>query len=294
MCRFVAYRGDPLPVADLVYRPTNSLIHQATEAMESTTRINADGFGVGWYNFDLSPEPAVFKDVTPAWNSPNLRSVAERVSSPCIFAHVRAARRNDPVTRSNCHPFQCGSLMWMHNGDVPGRGRLHQRVAAAVRADLVARIEGNTDSELLFMLFLGFLRAPLRRRFSAEELTLALRKTVTTVTRWWREDGDDRFLALNLCVTDGASIVASRFGRGPGEIPSLHWCLGSRYDFDGGECRIGKPDDDRPGCAIIASERLSSDVHWETVKSDRIVVVRDGLGVAVEPVGEGAELAGMS
>jgi len=92
-------------------------------------------------------------------------------------------------------------------------------------------------------------------------------------------------------VTDGRSIVASRFGRGPGEVPSLHWCLGSRYDFDGGEPRIGLPDEE-PGCAIIASERLSADVHWETVEPDRIVVVRDGLSVAVEPVGEGAELAG--
>jgi predicted glutamine amidotransferase len=170
---------------------------------------------------------------------------------------------------------------------------LHRRVVAAADPDLVARIEGNTDTELLFVLFLGFLRPPLRRRFRAEELTDALRKTITTVTRWWREDRDDRFLALNLCVTDGNSIVASRFGRGPGEVPSLHWCLGSRYDFDGGEPRIGRPDpDDEPGCAIVASERLSADVHWGTVERDRIVVVRDGLGVAVEPVGEGAELAG--
>lgn len=290
MCRFVAYRGEPLPLADLVYRPANSLIHQATQAMESTTRINADGFGVGWYDFAMSPEPAVFKDVTPAWNNPNLRSVAEHVASPCIFAHVRAARRNDPITRSNCHPFQCGSLMWMHNGDVPGRGRLHRRVAAAVETDLVARIEGNTDTELLFTLFLSFLRAPLARRFQTSELTEALRETITTVTRWYHEDEDDRFLALNLCVTDGWSVVASRYGRGPGEVPSLHFCLGSRYDFDGGEPRIGLPDEE-PGCAIIASERLSADVHWETVETDRIVVVRDGLGVAVEPVGEGETLA---
>jgi predicted glutamine amidotransferase len=291
MCRFVAYRGDPLPLADLVYRPANSLIHQATQAMESTTRINADGFGVGWYNFALSPEPAVFKDVTPAWNNPNLRSVAERVSSSCIFAHVRAARRFDPVTRSNCHPFQNGSLMWMHNGDVPGRGRLHKRVTASVGSDLVARLEGNTDTELLFILFQSYLRPPLWRRFPAAELAEALRRTILQVSQWWREDQDDRFLALNLCVTDGRSIVASRFGCGPGDIPSLHWCLGSRYDFDGGECRIGLPDDN-PGCAIVASERLSAEVHWETVEPGWIVVVRDALSVAVEPVGEGAELAG--
>lgn len=290
MCRFVAYRGDPLPLSDLVYRPSNSLIHQATQAMESTTRINADGFGVGWYNFDLSPEPAVFKDVTPAWNNPNLRSMTEHVASSCVFAHVRAARRFDPITRSNCHPFQCGSLLWMHNGDVPGRGKLHRRVVSRIHPDLTARIEGNTDTEMLFMLFLSHLKAPHDRRFEPRELADALRETILQVTSWWRDDKDDRFLALNLCVTDGRSIVASRFARGPGDMPSLHYCLGSRYDFDGGEPHIGAPDEE-PGCAIIASERLSADVHWETVKADRIVVIPDGVSVSVEPVEEEAGVA---
>ena len=34
MCRYVSYLGEPLVLADLVYRPANSLIHQAAEAME--------------------------------------------------------------------------------------------------------------------------------------------------------------------------------------------------------------------------------------------------------------------
>ena len=122
MCRYVSYLGAPIRFGDLVYKPANSLIHQAAEAMESRTRINADGFGVGWYNSSVHPEPAVFKDISPARNNANLRSLSDKVSSPCILAHVRSARRFDPVSRANCHPFQYGRLLWMHNGDVPGRG----------------------------------------------------------------------------------------------------------------------------------------------------------------------------
>ena len=47
MCRYAAYLGPPLVLSELIYKPTNSLVHQAKEAMQSSTRINADGFGVG-------------------------------------------------------------------------------------------------------------------------------------------------------------------------------------------------------------------------------------------------------
>ena len=68
MCRYAAYLGPELLLSELVYNPTNSLVHQATEAMQSLTRINADGFGVGWYAPQISPEPAVFKDTTTTWD----------------------------------------------------------------------------------------------------------------------------------------------------------------------------------------------------------------------------------
>ena len=58
MCRYIAYLGKPLALANILYKPSNGLIHQASDAMESRTRINADGFGIGWYNMEVSREPA--------------------------------------------------------------------------------------------------------------------------------------------------------------------------------------------------------------------------------------------
>ena len=58
MCRYAAYLGPPLVLSQLIYKPPNSLVHQAKEAMQSSTRINADGFGVAWYSPEISPEPA--------------------------------------------------------------------------------------------------------------------------------------------------------------------------------------------------------------------------------------------
>ena len=47
MCRYVAYVGEPLLLSEILYEPANGLVHQASDAMESRTRINADGFGIG-------------------------------------------------------------------------------------------------------------------------------------------------------------------------------------------------------------------------------------------------------
>ena len=49
MCRFLAYRGEPIFVSDLVCAPSHSLVHQSLHAVEAKTGTNGDGFGLGWY-----------------------------------------------------------------------------------------------------------------------------------------------------------------------------------------------------------------------------------------------------
>lgn len=280
MCRFAAYLGEPLLLADLLYNPPNSLIHQASEAMESRTRINADGFGIAWYNLEVHPEPIVFKDLTPAWSNANLRSLSDKVLSSCILAHVRAARRFDPVNRANCHPFQHGPLLWMHNGDIPGRGRLRRRVTDLADDELVARIGGSTDSEMAFVLFLSLLDSPLDREVSSDELAHALRATIEKLLGYYEEDGETRPLVLNFCVSSGRSVAAARFARNETEVPSLHYSPGSRFVCHDGACHMQRTDDGAH-CVIVASEIMSDDPHWVEVDNGSLVVVNEDLGVAV-------------
>ncbi|MEM9490023.1 MAG: class II glutamine amidotransferase, partial [Myxococcota bacterium] len=115
MCRFVIYLGPPIPLSHLTTLPTHSLIHQSYKAREREEPLNGDGFGVAWYAPELSPEPALFRDVTPAWNNENLRCLAQVTRSRTILAHVRAATQGS-VLQTNCHPFSAGPLAFMHNG----------------------------------------------------------------------------------------------------------------------------------------------------------------------------------
>ncbi len=272
MCRYVAYLGPPTLLSEVLYKPPNSLVHQATHAMESPTRINADGFGVAWYSPEINPEPAVFKDVTPVWNNYNLGSMADKIRAPCIAAHVRAAKSYDPVNRENCHPFIRGHLLWMHNGDIPGRARLARQVAQQADDVLLAKIRGNTDSEMAFTLFLTHLGELTDGEPDTEDLATAMDRTLCQIAHWHREAEDSRRLEMNFCVTDGRCLVATRFGwsRGrPTSNPTLHWWH-----------------DPAPGAktVVVASEPLTPGERWRYVQELGMLIVHPDRKVEERPL----------
>ncbi|KEJ88475.1 class II glutamine amidotransferase [Sulfitobacter donghicola] len=152
MCRWAAWQGAPLFVSEILAAPEHSLIQQSREAAKCKTAINADGFGVAWY--DQRPEPGLYRDVYPAWSDPNLRSIAEQVRSPLFLAHVRAST-GTATSRNNCHPFVQGNWSFMHNGQIGGfEGFRRQAEHLISDAHYLCR-KGATDSEALFLIACG-------------------------------------------------------------------------------------------------------------------------------------------
>ncbi|MCP4200604.1 MAG: class II glutamine amidotransferase [bacterium] len=270
MCRYAAYLGPPLPLSELIYKPANSLVHQATDASLSRTRINADGFGVGWYSPEISSEPAVFKDTSPVWNNYNLGEIAGKVRSPCIVAHVRSAKSYDPVNRENCHPFRRGRLLWMHNGDIPGRARLTRQVSLLADDALLAQVRGNTDTEQAFTLFLTHLEWAQDCDPTTDQLARALEETLSQIVAWHLEAKDSRPLELNFCVTTGKALVASRFALAADSCPTLYWR--SLTEESAGDS------------VVVASEPLSDLDGWSAVENGQILLVHPGLLVETRPL----------
>jgi glutamine amidotransferase len=95
MCRWLAYTGSPVLLADVLYTPAHSLIDQSLHSKLGAETTNGDGFGVGWY--DAAPLPGVFRSIEPAGNDQNLREIAGHVRSRLFFAHLRAPSRGDRV-----------------------------------------------------------------------------------------------------------------------------------------------------------------------------------------------------
>src|SRR5205809_203604 len=121
MCRFIAYLGPPVSLYDLLYAPRHSLLKQSYALRrQALGRMNADGFGAGWYDFALAPEPARYRRAQPMWTDRSFESVSRLTSSTAILAAVRSATPGSPIVETNTHPFTSGPWLFTHNGEVEG------------------------------------------------------------------------------------------------------------------------------------------------------------------------------
>lgn len=153
MCRWMGYFGAPVRPELLLYETEHSLIVQSRRSVQMVNAINGDGFGLGWYG--IREEPGVYRNPDPAWSDRNLRVIAGQVESPLFLAHVRAST-GTPSQQTNCHPFQHGEWIFVHNGFINEFHQIRRELLLAVDPELFDNIEGTTDSEVLFHLALTF------------------------------------------------------------------------------------------------------------------------------------------
>ena len=212
MCRFLAYRGEPILMESLVAAPCHSLIHQSLHARQCQTETNGDGFGLGWYA--ERAEPGLYREVRPAWSDENLRSIAAQVRSRLFFAHVRSAT-GTATTRANCHPFAHGKWLYMHNGQIGGWTRVRRQVETLIPDDLYATRTGTTDSEAIFL-------AAIADGLESDPVG-AMRRTLDRVKAIMNDAGITEPLRFTATLSDGETIWAYRWAC-DGEPPSLYYC----------------------------------------------------------------------
>ena len=275
MCRFLTYSGEPVLLHDLLYRPAHSLVHQSCASRERDDPLNPDGFGVGWYVPEISPYPAVFRSVLPAWSSANLRSLSLLTRSGQIFAHVRAASEGLGVSEVNCHPFSAGPFLWMHNGTVAGYAEFREWARHYLSQAAFSQVLGTTDSEILFGLFLDMWDQA-GSPSTTEGLLDAFRKTVQFTIDILRELSVKKASTLNLALTDGKTTIACRIVTESGDPARTLYCArGVRLGSGAEGSRFERARD--AGSVLIASEPLFEDPAWEPVPEGSIVAVhRDG------------------
>jgi predicted glutamine amidotransferase len=200
MCRWLAYSGSPVLLEELLYGRQNSLIVQSLHSRLGAEETNGDGFGIGWYGKQESP--AVFHSIEPAWNDRNLRELAGHISSPLVFAHIRAST-GSPVQQTNCHPFRHGRWLWMHNGFLDGFAKVKRDLTVAVDPELYPEIEGTTDSELMFHLALTF--------GLEDDPPEAVARTIGLVESVGHEHGVEFPFQGTIATSDGECIWAFRY-----------------------------------------------------------------------------------
>lgn len=262
MCRWVAYQGTPIYLDDLLFKPENSLINQALHARNSRITVNGDGFGVGWYGDKGTP--AVYRDVSPAWNDENLRNIAEQVQTRILFAHVRAAT-GTAVARNNCHPFRHGRWLFMHNGQIGGFDKIARKLDFAIAPELYRAKRGTTDSETLFYLAVTF--------GLDKDPAEGLRRAVGLARREMIDAGVEEPFRMAAAATDGRRIVALRYSSDD-QSPSLFYGHGNDLARSG---RLRMEADDEEESILVVSEPLDGEgAHWAHVEESAVLLVEQG------------------
>lgn len=246
MCRHVAYLGAPATLARILLDAPHSLLHQswAPRDMRGSGTVNADGFGVGWY--DERGRSVRYRRSVPMWADPSFADLAQSVSTQGLLAAVRNATTGMQVTESACAPFREGRWLFSHNGVVSGWPQTLADLAGGLDTTDLMTLEAPTDSAVLWAL--------LRRRLlegddlieSVEQLTNAVAEAAPGSR-------------VNLLAMDGETIVASTFGHS----------LSVLQEADG---------------VIVSSEPLGDPVEdWQSVP-DRHLVIATASSLKIQPL----------
>jgi glutamine amidotransferase len=240
MCRFLAYLGPDVSLESLILAPPWSLLRQSYEPrFMKRGKVNADGFGVGWYDFGVRPEPALYRRATPIWSDRTFASLAGLVHSGGVVAAVRNATEPSLAQESNTAPFTSGRWLFAHNGEVSGFATGGRRTLLAGVSDRrAAEIAGSADSEVLFAMVLDRIDAGAAPAGALSDVVSAVMESTGG--------------RLNMVLTDGRTVAATA-------------CGDSLYLRE-----------DAPGF-VVASEPYDDEPGWQEVPDASVVeATQDG------------------
>lgn len=240
MCRLTAYMGENLLLSSLLLEPQYSLYTQSWQPRElSYAKLNADGFGFGWYLPDGMP--ATYRSQAPIWTDNNLRDLCKTLHAPLWLATVRSATADYLATPLNVQPFRYKRLMFLHNGFIkPFNHEVRNTIISRLTPEILDNIHGLTDSEYLFALLCSF----------AEDQPGNLSGALGKYAEWCSRNLGKKPAMLNTIVTDGDTICALRFALNA-ETPTLYHNDGEIRNF-------------AAGSQLISSEPLTDD-DWREV-----------------------------
>ncbi len=274
MCRVLAYLGEPVHLEDVLYSSDSSLIRQAYEP-QRLGLLSLAGFGMVAWDSVSHDETTPFEYRTPGMPvfDTNLRALARKLRPTCLLAHVRGVlyeRDGTTVGPHNLHPFRYPGfrLAMAHNGDLAHFDDMKFDLLRYIRPEVARRIQGTTDSEWIYALLMSQIADPTADA-DADEITAAVRTTLSILRTAREARGIAISSAVNLFLCDSNDIVATRFTFDFGcyaeqvrefnlDYPSLWYTFGRDYGLHDGEWKMrgGVEDCDS---IIVASEPLTRD-----------------------------------
>ncbi len=295
MCRLVAYLGEQVVLDEVLFQPDSSIVEQAVHP-QLLSAMNLAGFGVvAWDEQSPSADlPWTYRTAGLPFFDRNLRALSRKARATAALGHVRGVVLSDRevVNEQNVHPFRYEGIpiALAMNGDLDRFAEMRADVAELVAPDLAKRVEGTTDTEWLYALILSHLNDPYAPAADPEELAGAVEEALRQVREVRERRGFVRQSAVNLVISDGRCLVATRFAFDYGwyhegwtfaggerryDYTTLWYAAGTGYGCHDGEWSVGPGD---PSTSlIVASEPLTLDRSaWLEVPEYCLLVATPG------------------
>lgn len=176
------------------------------------------------------------------------------------------------VTNYNCHPFIHGRWMLMHNGDIADFIVVKRHLRHLLDDDIYHWIQGETDSEHLFALFLQLAKGKDLSQLAV--VADVLEETFAQINELIKYFGTSEASYFNVCLTDGERLVASRYTTHKKAKPeSLHYFVGGCFTTFDHTTTVKHPQHTYQ-CCLIASERLTNfNTDWQDVPANHLLLV---------------------
>lgn len=270
MCRIFGFRS---VIQSQVHR---SLI-SADNALMIQSERHSDGWGVAYY---VAGAPHVVKSVNTAMSDHLFQRVSGVVTSETVLAHLRKATQGQ-LSTINTHPFQYGSWVFAHNGNISGFGELRKGILERIPPVLRRFILGDTDSEALFYLILGKMarRCELHRPgYALRDLAGAVKEAVSEVVALAGPicpdndaPPDNNFLSF--VITNGRTMLAHQGGK------TIHVSTHKGRCPDRDTCPSFAPECEGPSAdgfvshLVFSSEPLHGDNVWRPMVPGEMIGV---------------------
>ena len=193
-------------------RASNSLqlsreLLSAPNALRKQSLKHPDGWGIASFS---SSGWRLKRGVDPALRSSAFAAAARSLDTEVAIAHVRKASVGG-LTVANTHPFVHEGWAFAHNGTVQGFETRRAGIERAIAPSLRKLLQGETDSERLFLLFL----TNLRHSRVADPLDQAANALARVASHVLTTDppGLPKPSSVNVLCSDGDRFLALRLNR---------------------------------------------------------------------------------
>ncbi len=171
---------------------------------------NAKSFGLGYYS-----QGELLQRFEPQCKESTIDSALaiDGIRAEMLVMHMRS-NSNGPTKRECIHPFRFKEWLFAHNGSIVGFLEIKDRILNSIPSFIRRNIKAETDSELMFHLFLSFLydAGELNRKDADIQIIGdALARTLATIDEFAHVEGNPKSDA-SIIVTNGYSMVTVNRG----------------------------------------------------------------------------------